>query len=365
MNIEIKNLIKIRIQLKAKLYIGPGKILLLEKISKTGSISKAANEIGLSYRKAWRLIDELNKASLRMLVIAKSGGKGVRGSQLTSEGKEFIRIFRKIEKKLQILTDKEKKDLEKLFGKIWLLMLSNKYKTVLVTGASSGIGEAVVKLLIKKGYEVTALARRKSKLTKLAKETGCKTIVMDIRNTKDIETLRKKKYDVLINNAGLGRGFDKIYKTNRKDISTTIDTHVVAFLQLLRCITPNMVKEKKGHIVNIGSIAGLYPLSSSVYGGSKGAVHLISQNLRIELSGTGVRCTEINPGRVDTEFFDIAFDSKKDALKMKSGLTMLTPMDIANSILFAVEAPAHVNISSIEVVPTEQAPGGVKIERVL
>ncbi len=118
MNIEIKNLIKIRIQLKAKLYIGPGKILLLEKISKTGSISKAANEIGLSYRKAWRLIDELNKASLRMLVIAKSGGKGVRGSQLTSEGKEFIRIFRKIEKKLQILTDKEKKDLEKLFGKI-------------------------------------------------------------------------------------------------------------------------------------------------------------------------------------------------------------------------------------------------------
>ena len=244
-------------------------------------------------------------------------------------------------------------------------MLSNKYKTVLVTGASSGIGEAVVKLLIKKGYEVAALARRKSKLTKLDKETGCKTIVMDIRNTKDIETLRKKKYDVLINNAGLGRGFDKIYKTNRKDISTTIDTNVVAFLQLLRCITPNMVKEKKGHIVNIGSIAGLYPLSSSVYGGSKGAVHLISQNLRIELSGTGVRCTEINPGRVDTEFFDIAFDSKKDALKMKSGLTMLTPMDIANSILFAVEAPAHVNISSIEVVPTEQAPGGVKIERVL
>ena len=122
--------------------------------------------------------------------------------------------------------------------------------------------------------------------------------------------------------------------------------------------------KKKGHIINIGSIAGLYPLSSSVYGGSKGAVHLISQNLRLELTGTGVRCTEINPGRVDTEFFDIAFDNKKDAMNMKKGLKMLTPTDIAESILFAIESPAHVNISLIEITPTEQAPGGVKIEKV-
>ena len=104
-----------------------------------------------------------------------------------------------------------------------------------------------------------------------------------------------------------------------------------------------------GHVINIGSIAGLYPLSSSVYGGSKGAVHLISQNLRLELSGTGVRCTEINPGRVDTEFFDIAFDNKKDAMNMKKGLNMLKASDIANSILFAIECPPHVNISSIEI----------------
>ena len=126
-----------------------------------------------------------------------------------------------------------------------------------------------------------------------------------------------------------------------------------------------MVRKKKGHVINIGSIAGLYPLSSSVYGGSKGAVHLISQNLRLELSGTGVRCTEINPGRVDTEFFDIAFDSKKEAMKMKTGLEILKPSDIASSILFSIEVPAHVNISSIEITPTEQAPGGVKIEKVL
>ena len=243
-------------------------------------------------------------------------------------------------------------------------MLSNNYKTVLVTGASSGIGEAVVRLLSKKGYKVTALARRKYKLNRLKKETSCDIISMDIRKNKEIEKLKKFKFDILVNNAGLGRGFGKIHKTKANDIDTTIDTNVKAFLQLLRCTIPSMVKKKRGHIVNIGSIAGLYPLSSSVYGGSKGAVHLISQNLRLELTGTGVRCTEINPGRVDTEFFDIAFDNKKDAMNMKKGLKMLTPSDIADSILFAIESPAHVNISLIEITPTEQAPGGVKIEKV-
>lgn len=243
-------------------------------------------------------------------------------------------------------------------------MLSSNYKTVLVTGASSGIGKAVVRLLCKKGYKVTALARRKLQLNQLRKETGCDIILMDITKTSEIEKLKKFKFDIFVNNAGLGRGFEKIYKTKPHDIAVTIDTNVKAFLQLLHCITPNMVKNKKGHIVNIGSIAGLYPLSSSVYGGSKGAVHLISQNLRLELSGTGVRCTEINPGRVDTEFFDVAFDNKKDAMNMKKGLKMLTASDIAESILFAIESPAHVNISLIEITPTEQAPGGVKIERV-
>tara|TARA_Y100001970_G_scaffold201913_1_gene245752 strand:- start:915 stop:1646 length:732 start_codon:yes stop_codon:yes gene_type:complete len=243
-------------------------------------------------------------------------------------------------------------------------MLSNNYKTALVTGASSGIGEATVKMLSSKGYKVSALARRKSKLKKLSTETGCEVIIMDIRNTKEIEKLKNYSFDVFINNAGLGRGFTKIYKTKAEDILTTIDTNVQAFLQLLRCVTPSMVKKKRGHIINIGSIAGLYPLSSSVYGGSKGAVHLISQNLRLELSGTGVRCTEINPGRVDTEFFDVAFDSKKEAMKMKTGLKMLESVDIAESIMFALESPAHVNISSIEITPTEQAPGGVKIERI-
>ena len=243
-------------------------------------------------------------------------------------------------------------------------MLSNNYKTALVTGASSGIGEATVHLLVKNNIKVYALARRKNKLNQLTKKTGCTPIVMDIRDSKSLEKLKKYKIDILVNNAGLGRGFTKIFNTKSKDINTTIDTNVNALLQLLRCITPNMVKNKKGHIINIGSIAGLYPLSSSVYGGSKGAVHLINQNLRIELSGTGVRCTEINPGRVATEFFDVAFDNAKDRKKMTTGLTVLKSNDIAECILFAINAPAHVNVSMIEVTPTERTPGGVIIEKI-
>ena len=115
-------------------------------------------------------------------------------------------------------------------------MLSNNYKTVLVTGASSGI-EAVVRLLSKKGYKVTALAREKISLIK--KET-CDIISMDIRKNKEIEKLKKFKFDILVNNAGLGRGFEKIHKTKANDIDTTIDTNVKAFLQLLRCIIPSM-----------------------------------------------------------------------------------------------------------------------------
>ena len=243
-------------------------------------------------------------------------------------------------------------------------MLNNNYKTALVTGASSGIGEATVSLLAQNNIKVYALARRKSKLNKLAKKTGCIPIVLDIRDSKSLEMLKKYEIDILVNNAGIGRGFSKIFNTKSKDINITIDTNVNALLQLLRCLTPSMVKNKKGHIINVGSIAGLYPLSSSVYGGSKGAVHLINQNLRIELSGTGVRCTEINPGRVATEFFDVAFDNPKDRKKMTSGLTVLKSIDIAKCILFAINAPSHVNVSMIEVTPTEQAPGGVIIEKI-
>jgi len=119
-----------------------------------------------------------------------------------------------------------------------------------------------------------------------------------------------------------------------------------------------MIERRSGHIVNLGSVAGIYPINSVVYGGSKGAVHLISQNLRLELRGTGIRVTEINPGRVTTEFFDVAVKNETASVPKAPPITQITADEVADAILFAVQAPAHVNVSMIELQPTEQAFGG-------
>ena len=232
------------------------------------------------------------------------------------------------------------------------------YKKALVTGASSGIGKATVHALTNEGIKVIGAARRTEKLEALSKITGCSTLTLDVRDRKSVSKLKDIDIDILVNNAGLGRGFSKIFETNPEDIDITTDTNIAGLLHVLRAVVPGMVKRKRGHIINMGSIAGLYPMASCVYGGSKGAVHLFNQNLRMELSGTGVRATEINPGRVDTEFFNVAFDDQKSIDRKTKGLTLLKSEDIAASIIYAIRAPWRVNVSLIEITPTEQAPGG-------
>jgi NADP-dependent 3-hydroxy acid dehydrogenase YdfG len=245
-------------------------------------------------------------------------------------------------------------------------MSDTNYKTALVTGATSGIGMATAIKLSEAGITVIATGRRLEKLKALKSKISCKIIELDIRDQDKIySSLENIEIDILVNNAGVGRGFSPIFKTDPKDINTTTDTNVTSFLHVLRAVVPGMVNRKRGHIINIGSIAGLYPMASSVYGGSKGAVHLINQNLRLELSGTGVRATEICPGRVKTEFFDVAFsDNPQKKEEMMSGLTLLTQEDIADAIMFALKAPWRMNVSLIEITPTEQVPGGSKIEGV-
>ena len=243
-------------------------------------------------------------------------------------------------------------------------MSDNNYKTALVTGATSGIGMATAIKLSKAGIKVIATGRRLEKLKVLQSKISCEIIELDIRDQDKIySSLENLEIDILVNNAGVGKGFSPIFKTAPKDINTTTETNVTSFLHVLRAVVPGMVERKRGHIINLGSIAGLYPMASSVYGGSKGAVHLINQNLRLELSGTGVRATEICPGRVETEFFDVAFSDKPEKKKeMTSGLTLLTKEDIADAIMFAINAPWRMNVSLIEITPTEQTPGGSKIE---
>ena len=240
------------------------------------------------------------------------------------------------------------------------------YKTALVTGASSGIGYATVKKLTAKGIKVYATARRINKLKQLKLETGCEIIPLDILDQKQIyKSFENLDLDILVNNAGIGKAFSSINQVNPADINITTETNITSFLHLLRALVPNMVKKKKGHLINIGSIGGLYPMAPSVYPGTKGAVHMINQNLRLELAGTGIRVTEICPGRVKTEFFDTAFaDNPKKKKEIMSGYNMLTQDDIADAILYAILAPWRVNISLIEITPTEQAPGGSVIKKV-
>ncbi|MDJ0608910.1 MAG: SDR family oxidoreductase [Kiloniellales bacterium] len=237
------------------------------------------------------------------------------------------------------------------------------YRTALVTGASSGIGEAVVRELRGRGLTVHAAARREDRLAALARETGCRPLALDLRDRAAVEAaLAGLEIDVLVNNAGVGRAFDPIHRVDPEDLETTVATNVAAALRVVRTVVPGMAERKRGHIVNIGSVAGLYPIISSVYGATKGAIHLFSQNLRIELRGTGVRITEICPGRVATEFFDAAFDepARRDKIK-DTGIEELTSEDVAGAILYALDAPWHVNVGLIEITPTEQCYGGTSL----
>jgi len=235
------------------------------------------------------------------------------------------------------------------------------YKTALVTGASSGIGAATVRALTARGVTVHALARREERLKALANETGCQTIALDLRDQEAIyDRLSKLDVDILIGNAGTGRGMEGLLDATPEDIETTLGVNVISLIHVLRAVLPRMVERGRGHVVNIGSVAGLYPLYSVIYGASKGAVHLLNQNLRIELKGSGVRSTEICPGRVATEIFDASFDDKDKAAEMNNpGIEQLEAADIADAIIFALDAPKRMNVNLIEIQPTEQIFGGI------
>ena len=150
---------------------------------------------------------------------------------------------------------------------------------------------------------------------------------------------------------------------NFEDIERTIDTNVKAAIYAAKAVLPGMIERRKGHIVNIGSMAGLYPLASSLYGATKGAMHVLSMDLRLELQGTGVRVTEICPGRVSTEFYDAALDDPEiRESKKNSGIEEVTSEDISQAVMYTLEASQHVNIYRIELQPTEQTYGGMQFK---
>jgi 3-hydroxy acid dehydrogenase / malonic semialdehyde reductase len=240
-------------------------------------------------------------------------------------------------------------------------------QTVLISGASSGIGEACALLLAPLGVRLILMARRLERLKVVA--TCCNSagaspenllvIAHDVRQPFDLMQLPEnwRAIDILINNAGLSRGMAKLHEGLLTDWEEMIDTNVKGLLYMTRAIVPGMVERQRGHVVNIGSIAGhqTYP-AGNVYCGTKAAVRAISEGLKIDLLGTPIRVTSIDPGMVDTEFSTVRFHGDAErAAKVYEGVTPLTGMDIAETILFALTRPAHVNISEILLVPTDQA----------
>lgn len=248
------------------------------------------------------------------------------------------------------------------------------YKVVLVTGASAGFGKAICKLLAKEGYMVIATARRIAKLQDLASECGANVYPLELDVCSEIsvaslferlpEPLRK--IDVLINNAGLALGQDKAQNCDFNDWQTMVDTNITGLLRLTHKVLPQMVKRNLGYIINLGSIAGNWPyVGGNVYGGTKAFVEQFSRNLRTDLAETAIKVTVVRPGLCsNTEFSNVRFkgdDSKVEAVYKDT--KAILPQDIADTVLWLLNAPIHLNINDIEMMPVCQSFGGLSIKR--
>lgn len=245
-------------------------------------------------------------------------------------------------------------------------------KTVLITGATSGIGEACARKFAAGGYNLILTARRAGKLAEIKAElegkgVKVKTLAFDVRDMeaagKAISSLEPewKEIDVLINNAGLALGLDKEYEMEPEDWSTMIDTNVKGLLNMTRLIVPGMVERNEGHIINIGSVAGDAAYAGgNVYCATKAAVKALSDGLRIDVAETAVRVTNLKPGLVETNFSNVRFHGDDERAKNTyKGIKPLTGDDIADVAFYAASAPKHVQIAEVLILATHQASGSV------
>ena len=240
---------------------------------------------------------------------------------------------------------------------------------VLITGATSGIGKSTAQLFAKNGHDLIITGRREDRLkeikTQLESDFKIKitTLCFDIRKLSEVENAistlssENKKIDVLVNNAGLAAGLGPIQSGNIDHWERMIDTNIKGLLYISRAISNLMIENKKGHIINIGSIAGKEVYANgNVYCATKHAVDALNKAMRIDLLTHNIKVTAINPGMVETEFSIVRFDGDSDkAKKVYEGLQPLTPEDIAETIYWVANRPSHVNINDIIIMPTVQA----------
>ncbi len=242
-------------------------------------------------------------------------------------------------------------------------------QVVLITGASAGIGEACAYAFAREGAKLLLAARRMEKLQQLAPRleeagaAGTHLLELDVRHADEVarrlEALPREwsEIDVLINNAGLSRGTDKVYEAAIEDWDEMLDTNVKGLLYVTRAVVPGMVRRRRGHIVNLGSTAGevTYP-GGAVYCATKAAERAINDGLRQDLLGTPVRVTSVDPGAVETDFSRVRFRGDEErAAKVYAGITPLTPEDVAEAIVWAASRPPHVNIAHISMTSIDQA----------
>ena len=239
------------------------------------------------------------------------------------------------------------------------------YRTALVTGASSGIGAAVVERLRREGLEVHAVARSAGALDALAARTGCIPHAIDVTDRAALARLcGEVEFDILINNAGVDRP-KKFLEAEDGDIDLLVDVNLRAVLHLCRLVVPGMAARDRGHVINITSIAGNYNFGgNSTYHATKAGVAMLSNQLRIDTFGKRVRVTEVCPGRVATDIFNhVHGDDPSIRERFIDGFELPQASDIADAIAFAIAAPVAVNIGHMEITPTLQVMGGLQTAR--
>jgi serine 3-dehydrogenase len=244
-------------------------------------------------------------------------------------------------------------------------------KTILITGATSGFGEAAARKFVSGGWRAIGTGRRSDRLKRLQDELGDSFLGLqiDMRDRSALESLARLEapwgeIDLLLNNAGLAPPTDPLPETDWERLETVIDTNVTGLVALTRALLPKLV-ERKGQIINLSSVAATYPYKGgAVYAGSKAFVRQFSLDLRCDLAGTGVRVTSIEPGMAETEFTIVRTGGDKEASdNLYSGVNPMTSEDLADLFWWLANLPPHLNINAIELMPVRQSWAGFAVAR--
>ena len=244
-------------------------------------------------------------------------------------------------------------------------------KTILITGATAGFGEAAARKFVAGGWRAVGTGRRGDRLRKIQDELGGNFLPLeiDMQDREAVESLARLEapwgeIDLLLNNAGLAPPTDPLSETDWQRIETVIDTNVTGLVALTRALLPGLI-ERKGQIINLSSVAATYPYKGgAVYAGTKAFVRQFSLDLRCDLAGTGVRVTSVDPGMAETEFTIVRTDGDKQASeKLYAGMNPMTAGDLADLFWWLASLPPHLNINTVELMPVTQSWAGFAIDR--